>query len=665
VNPRRRITWIVYALCVALLAQGLAWVTWQVVRLERREAQARVLNDRREGERLALWRMDSLVAPLIARESARPYFHYRAFVPAGRAYETMWQPAPDGAALVPSPLLTDPDQRPDGSGRFVRLHFLIDPDGRVTSPEAPTDEEIARAAGAAGLPTIDYAGVDQAASRLGTLAGLLADSASSLGAVAAEAQQKAAPEPASRAAGLADSLAEGAQREDRSFQEYNFRAQIADYARNNDARPRAAPAPAVAAEEPHPETALAYDSVRDEAVPEDATPAASKRALADANGLAIPKRVATSPIRVGSFDPVWLAGHELALVREVSVDGVSYRQGVWLDWAALRAELLAAQKDLFPKSTLKPITDAEAPADPADAARRLATIPVRYVPGDAWTLPRAGMTPARWSLVVTWVAVLAAVVAIGVVLHTSIQLSERRGRFVSAVTHELRTPLTTFRLYAQMLADGMVTDEGARSEYLATLKRESGRLSGIVENVLEYARLSRRAAGRPKAVGPISPEDLLVRLRPTLSRRAEQGGMDLIVSPELEGAAGRVVHVDPQSVERILTNLIDNACKYAAPEGADDADTRIHLDVRTTATELEVLVADYGPGVPPADRARIFGEFRRGAGGERSDRSGLGLGLALSRGLAREAGGDLRLVRRRGHGAEFLLTLPLVERGGG
>ncbi|MEZ6318498.1 MAG: hypothetical protein R3B49_07060 [Phycisphaerales bacterium] len=149
-NTRRRITWIVYALCVALLVQGLAWVTWQVVRLERREAEARVLNERREGERLALWRMDSVVSPLMARESARPYFHYRAFVPAGRAYETMWQPAPEDAALVPSPLLTDPDQRADGSDRFVRLHFLIDPDGRVTSPEAPTDEEIARAAGSGG-----------------------------------------------------------------------------------------------------------------------------------------------------------------------------------------------------------------------------------------------------------------------------------------------------------------------------------------------------------------------------------------------------------------------------------------------------------------------------------------------------------------------------------
>ncbi|MEZ6318499.1 MAG: HAMP domain-containing sensor histidine kinase [Phycisphaerales bacterium] len=510
--------------------------------------------------------------------------------------------------------------------------------------------------------------MDQAGERLGALASLLTASERSLGAVAKLEQQKAGAAPRARTVTAEETLAASAQREDRSYQEYNARSQIADYARNLE--PRAAPvqAPAISKDASSAEVGDLADTVRDEAATagagdDEGSTLASRRAISAAS--ASEARVPTGPIRVGSFDPVWLAGEELALVREVSVDGVSYREGVWVDWAALRSELLAAQADLFPGSSLEPILDAEAPTDPADAARRLATIPVRYTPGGAVVLARAGMTPARWSLLVTWVAVLAAVAAIGVVLHASIQLSERRGKFVSAVTHELRTPLTTFRLYAQMLADGMVTDEGARAEYLSTLKRESGRLSGIVENVLEYARLSRRAAGRPKAVGPISPESLLVRLRPTLSRRAEQGGMDLIVSADLEAAAGRVVHVDPQSVERILTNLIDNACKYAAPEGAEDADTRIHLDVRAAGDELEMLVADYGAGVGAADRGRIFGEFRRGAGGERADRSGLGLGLALSRGLAREAEGDLRLVRRRGHGAEFLLTLPLHAPGGG
>jgi signal transduction histidine kinase len=73
---------------------------------------------------------------------------------------------------------------------------------------------------------------------------------------------------------------------------------------------------------------------------------------------------------------------------------------------------------------------------------------------------------------------------------------------------------------------------------------------------------------------------------------------------------------------------------------------------------VEILIADRGPGVPPEARRQVFAEFGRAADAEREGQPGLGLGLALSRGLARELGGDLRLVRRLGLGAEFLLELP-------
>ncbi|GJM19912.1 MAG: hypothetical protein DHS20C14_21250 [Phycisphaeraceae bacterium] len=698
-NPRRRMTWLVYAACVALLANGLGWVSWQVIRLERAEVRARAENERQDAERLALWRMDSLVSPLIAREAARPYFHYRAFVPAGRTYERAWQPAPDGAPLVPSPLLSEPQASGDPFARIVRLHFLIDPDGIVTSPEAPSDDRI----GAAGVPALDYTRVDSSKALLGRLSAVIADLDASRTYLYADDMDGA---PGDLAAGAQFEERSGGEF-DRSVQELGARSRAADRVLNQgpylaparqaspglaskvtpDAAPTEAPGEAglgygdaadreateglssLSAEslerESTPPQSLAAEGVRDEAQKREHDPRKSVRLdeLADA-------RLDTGPIRVAPFEPAWLmAGSELVFVREVLVDGVAYRQGFWLDWTELRAELVDAQQDLFPDAGLEPILAGEQPADHEDAARRLATVPARFVPVGWMSDPTPVMTPARWSLVLTWIAVLAAAVAIGVVLQASISLSERRGRFVSAVTHELRTPLTTFRLYAGMLADGMVSDETARAEYLDTLKRESGRLSGIVENVLEYARLTRRATGRPKSVGPISPDELLVRLRPGLSRRAEQGGMDLIVSSELDDASERVVHVDPQSVERVLTNLVDNACRYAAPDNGgeegsgDDADTRIHLDARTHEGMLEFLVSDYGPGVAPSERARIFGEFRRGGAGSRADRSGLGLGLALSRGLAREAGGDLQLVRRRGHGAEFLLTVPLSEAG--
>jgi signal transduction histidine kinase len=300
---------------------------------------------------------------------------------------------------------------------------------------------------------------------------------------------------------------------------------------------------------------------------------------------------------------------------------------------------------------------------------RLATVPALLLPGDFTPSVPLRMTPALWALVITWIAGLSALAAVGLVLRATLRLSDRRARFVGAVTHELRTPLTTFRLYAQMLAGGMVTDDKAKAEYLGTLERESIRLAEIVENVLEYARLTRRRPGaaRPPGERSVSPSELLARVRPVLSRRAEQSGMDLIVSiepgVEAPAAAGApTVTCDPRSVERILMNLIENACKYAVPADpadAEDADTRIHLDLACTDRHLEILTADHGRGIPRRERERVFGEFQRGPGAAESSRPGLGLGLALSRGLAREMGGDLRLVRRRAHGAEFLLTIPL------
>jgi signal transduction histidine kinase len=222
----------------------------------------------------------------------------------------------------------------------------------------------------------------------------------------------------------------------------------------------------------------------------------------------------------------------------------------------------------------------------------------------------------RTTLVLTWVAVLLALVAIAAVLHAARELAERRGRFVSAVTHELRTPLTTFCLYSQMLADGMVGDEASRSEYLGTLKSESQRLARIVENVLEFARLGRRT-DRGRAEHLAVPA-LLERAMPRLEQRAAQCGMN----------------------------------------AANSVDKRIEIAVKVLKEAVEFVVTDHGPGVEQGLRGLIFRPFQRGQSLAHAATPGLGLGLALSRGLARQLGGDLRLEASSGQGSRFVLTLP-------
>ena len=95
-----------------------------------------------------------------------------------------------------------------------------------------------------------------------------------------------------------------------------------------------------------------------------------------------------------------------------------------------------------------------------------------------------------------WGAVLLAALAAGLTLRSVIDFGARRSRFASAVTHELRTPLTTFRMYSEMLAEGMVSDPARQIEYHRTLRDESARLAGLVENVLAYAQVEEGRAAR-------------------------------------------------------------------------------------------------------------------------------------------------------------------------
>jgi signal transduction histidine kinase len=170
-----------------------------------------------------------------------------------------------------------------------------------------------------------------------------------------------------------------------------------------------------------------------------------------------------------------------------------------------------------------------------------------------------------------------------------------------------------------------------------------------VENVLSYARLERgRARGRTETV---RLADLVGRIGPRLAERAGQAGFEFVV----EGAgADATVRADPSAVEQILFNLVDNACKYAA--GA--ADKRIHLVAVAAGGRAALEVCDHGPGLSARDARRLFRPFSKSARDAANSAPGVGLGLALSRRLAREMGGDLTLIPRPDDGACFALFLP-------
>jgi signal transduction histidine kinase len=353
------------------------------------------------------------------------------------------------------------------------------------------------------------------------------------------------------------------------------------------------------------------------------------------------------PMRVveGVSRTLWL-GERLVLARRVQIGDQIVIQGCWLDWNALQQRLREEVTDLLPDVEFLPLSAAERNLP----GPRLASIPVRLVVA----MPLA--TPARWSpirvsLLVAWSCLLLAAVAGAITLYNIIALSERRGAFVSAVTHELRTPLTTFRMYAEMLAEGMVPDAQQRQAYLHTLRVEADRLSHLVENVLQYARLER---GRPgKRREPVALADLVGHCQSRLAERAAQAGMTLVA--QWDQADGEtIVATDLGAVEQILFNLVDNACKYAGHAH----DKRIHLELAALPRQVKIAVRDHGPGISAAGRKRLFQPFSKSVHEAAHSAPGVGLGLALSRRLASDLGGRLELHLPADGGAAFVLTLP-------
>ena len=628
--------WSLFAVCAAVLLGVMAWVSWTALRLDHAQAQAQAQAELEENVRLALWRMDSILAPLMSQESARPYFVYSAFYPEERAYGKMFNALSSGEVLVPSPLLTQISSN-------ILLHFQFDPRGLLTSPEVPVGNQ--RDLAEAQFTTHEH--IEEAATRLKEFERIMA--------------QQAPPE-------LVHLLKhEPNQTETKTQAPRNDQVLLAvapvPQANENVLSSNAVPVLNSALQQ---QLQLPQQRVAQQAAQQPSKSAqqqytrsgeelqARAQSVQQAFDLNVKNAFANlgSPVRAkvaeGLFKPLWF-GDKLVLVRRVAVQGREYVQGCWLDWPALRQSLLDAVKDLLPAARLEPIANNGAD----QRARLLASLPVHLSPGRVAAIPNSLASPILFALVLGWICVLVAVVAVALLLQGTLSLSERRAAFVSAVTHELRTPLTTFKMYSEMLATGMVADEAKQRNYLATLCAEANRLNHLIENVLAYARLERGSARR--RIEKVTLRDLIERVKPRLVQRAEQAGLSLQEDAE-ERALDTIVQVDVAVVEQILFNLVDNACKYAAPAAEEKI---IHLEAVPENGKFAMLrVRDHGQGISADVAKRLFRPFSKSAHEAARTAPGVGLGLALCRRLSRSLGGDLRYDISAAGGACFELLLP-------
>lgn len=219
---------------------------------------------------------------------------------------------------------------------------------------------------------------------------------------------------------------------------------------------------------------------------------------------------------------------------------------------------------------------------------------------------------------------------------------ERMRRFLADASHELRTPIAGVQASAETL---IRTNPGraAREELVLRILREAHRAGRLVDDLLAMTRLEQ---GIPLAMEPF---DLV-----PLAAAAAELTRELAPAVEvvLDAPARSELHGDPRRISQVLDNLLSNA-RHVTPEGG-------HITVRVSnqATEVQVEVTDSGPGIPQADRERIFERFTRLNGTFSSAPDGNGLGLAIARGIATAHTGTLTCADPAGNGARFLLRLP-------
>jgi PAS domain S-box-containing protein len=221
---------------------------------------------------------------------------------------------------------------------------------------------------------------------------------------------------------------------------------------------------------------------------------------------------------------------------------------------------------------------------------------------------------------------------------------------LGATAHELRLPVSHVKGFvSSLLRTDVDWQEDIRQDFLSEIDHETDRLSHLIEDLLDRAKLSATGGSHARRT-PTTPSALVAgglrRVRPDLVARS----VDVHVSPRLPR-----VEADVPAMERVLANLLVNASKYSPP------DSCIGISAGLVDGMVEIRVDDAGPGVPAEDRERIFEPFYRRDGDGRLPLPGHGLGLPICRSIVAAHDGQIRVVDRPGGGSRFVVALPLTR----
>ena len=264
---------------------------------------------------------------------------------------------------------------------------------------------------------------------------------------------------------------------------------------------------------------------------------------------------------------------------------------------------------------------------------------------------------ARWTLL-WWFYLFALLLVLGVSLfggyllwrdfNRDLKMAEERSQFIAGVSHELRTPLTAIRMYAETLAMGRATSPEASKQYIETILTEGERLSRLVDNVLDFAKIEQ--GKRLYRFRRCSLQEVVRTAVQTLERPlAEQG---FVVKMEIDDEVPDL-QADSDAMMRAVLNLLSNAMKYSGKS----RDIEVRLGLRRNLAVIRIR--DHGFGLPEIEQEQIFEKFYRAPQPDGQSVPGTGLGLTLVKHVAEEHGGGVEVKSKPGEGSTFSIVLPL------
>ena len=247
------------------------------------------------------------------------------------------------------------------------------------------------------------------------------------------------------------------------------------------------------------------------------------------------------------------------------------------------------------------------------------------------------------------VMLIGIILMVQAVIHES-EISRLKSEFVSNVSHELKTPLALIRMFGEILDSGIVTDEKDKRKFYSIIRKESERLTHLINNVLDFSRMD---AGVKEY--NFRESDLVEVVRSSLEAYKFQISDDgFKIESELPDEAV-ILRIDKDAISQVLLNLLNNAVKYS------DEEKYILVKVRKDMTSALISVTDHGVGISKDELKKIFDKFYRVSTARTKETHGSGLGLTLSKHIIEAHGGTIEVESEVGKGSTFLVRLRTVD----